>query len=193
MEWALHPSHLGFSVLPGLACLFPSPNSGRFLYFFKRISLFFQIDFLGLSLLLLASLWCESWTSWNPHFVRIFFLLLVLIGCFLLPYVPNHWFNSQLHPFYCWFPVNCSLFQLVIFFSICFWLGIFYTAEIVTKFLEHLWASVLNSASDRLLISIVFHYIVYQFFWSFDLFFIWAMCLCVFVLADSLCLFLCIR
>ena len=45
-------------------------------------------------------------------FFWIFFLV-VLIGCFLLPYVPNHWFDSQLHPHYWCFPVNCSLFQLV--------------------------------------------------------------------------------
>ena len=32
---------------------------------------------------------------------------------FLLPYVPNHSFDSQLYPPYCCFPVNCSLFQLV--------------------------------------------------------------------------------
>ena len=49
---------LGLSVLPGLACLFPSPNQGIFL------SLFFQIDFqfLALYLLLLAPL-CKCWTS----------------------------------------------------------------------------------------------------------------------------------
>ena len=28
-------------------------------------------------------------------------------------YVPNHWFDSQLHPLYCCFPINCPLFQLV--------------------------------------------------------------------------------
>ena len=43
----------------------------------------------------------------------IFFFLLVPIGCFLLPYVPNHRFDSWLHPLYCCFPVNCPLFQLV--------------------------------------------------------------------------------
>ena len=35
-----------------------------------------------------------------------FFFLLVLIGCFLLPYFPNHRFDSQFHSLYCCFPVN---------------------------------------------------------------------------------------
>ena len=43
----------------------------------------------------------------------------------------------------------------------------FYAVEVLTKFLEHPYTSVLNSASDRLLISISFK----SFFQSFDLFF----------------------
>ena len=46
-----------------------------------------------------------------------FFFLAVLIGHFLLPYLPNFWFSPLLHLFYCWFPVMCSSF---ISFFICF-------------------------------------------------------------------------
>ena len=46
-------------------------------------------------------------------FYGFFFLLLVLCGCFLLLYDASHWFDSWLHPLYCCFPINCSLFQLV--------------------------------------------------------------------------------
>ena len=62
------------------------------------------------------------------------FLLVVLIGCFLLPYVPNYWFNSRRHPLYCCFSVNCSLFQLV---YPSFLTGPFYAVEVLTKFFEH--------------------------------------------------------
>ena len=44
---------------------------------------------------------------------EFFFLVVVLIGCFLLPYVPSHWFDSWLHRLYYCFPVNWSLFLLV--------------------------------------------------------------------------------
>ena len=62
--------------------------------------------------------WCEDWNVWScprgslhyPQFFGFFFLLAVLIGCLSLPHVPNHWFDSWLHPLYCCFPVNCSLF-----------------------------------------------------------------------------------
>ena len=67
-------------------------------------------------------------------FFKFFFLLVVLHGCFLLPYVPNHWFESWLHPLYFCFPINCSLFQLV---NLSLLTGSFYAADILTKFLEH--------------------------------------------------------
>ena len=97
-------------------------------YFFHQIkevffSLFFQIDFQYIALsLLLAPLWCKCWTSWScPEaaytmliFLDFFFLLVFLISCFLPLYVLNHWFDSWLHPLYCCFPVNCSLFIIVL-------------------------------------------------------------------------------
>ena len=86
--------------------------------------------------------WCECWNAWScPRgclhyscFFGFFFLCIVLIDCFLLPYVPYHWFDSQLHPLFCCFPVNCCLFQLLF---LHFWLDLFYTVEVLTKFLEH--------------------------------------------------------
>ena len=80
----------GDFALPGLACLFLSPNWGSFLV------LLFQIDFqfLALSLLLLALLWCECWYAWScprgslhyPHFFLDFFFLLFcfVVFCFLI-------------------------------------------------------------------------------------------------------------
>ena len=68
-------------------------------------------------------------------FSGVLFYFCCLIGCFLLPYVPNHWFNFQFHPLYCcYYPVNCSLFQLV---YPSFLTGSFYSVEVLTKFLEH--------------------------------------------------------
>ena len=80
-----------------------------------------RFQFLALSLLLLAHLWCKCWISWSCprgclYYLCIFgffFLLVVLIGCFFLAYVPNYWFDSQLHPLSCSFPVSYPLFQLV--------------------------------------------------------------------------------
>ena len=34
-------------------------------------------------------------------------------GCFLLPYLPNHWFDPLLHPFHYWFPIIYSSFQVM--------------------------------------------------------------------------------
>ena len=67
-------------------------------------------------------------------FLDSFFLIAILIGCFLLPYILNCWFNSQLHPLYCGFPVNCSLFQLV---HPMFLTGSFYAFEILTRLHQH--------------------------------------------------------
>ena len=85
-------SCLGLFALPAPVCLFPSPGYGRF------PSLFFHVGFN--SLLSLVSFW-------HPHDANvgalevvpeasyailtfwILFLFAVLIGCFLLPYLPN--------------------------------------------------------------------------------------------------------
>ena len=112
----------------------------------------------------------EIKTSWScprgclyyPHFFGFFFLV-VLSGCFLLPYVSNHWFNSQLHLLYCCFPVNCSLFQSFVSDGVFFML-----LRSSLRSLNILIISVLNSASGRLLISILLRFF---FSWSFDLFF----------------------
>ena len=44
-----------------------------------------------------------------------FFLLVALIGCCLLPYVPNHCFDSWLHPLYL-LPCNLSFISISISF-----------------------------------------------------------------------------
>ena len=86
-----------------------------------------MLDFLKLSqrLLTLSSFFFYSF---------VFLLFWLLPCCFLLPYIPNHWFDSQLHPLYCCFPINCFLFQLMYF---QFLSGSFYAAEVLTKFLKH--------------------------------------------------------
>ena len=47
--------------------------------------------------------------------LSLFFRILFSSSCpdFLLPYVPNHWFDPWFNPLYCCSPINCSLFQLV--------------------------------------------------------------------------------
>ena len=35
------------------------------------------------------------------------------MGCFLLSYLPNCWFNSLIHLLCCWYPVSYSAFQLL--------------------------------------------------------------------------------
>ena len=65
--------------------------------------------------------WCECWYDYScpgdslhyPNFFIFFFLFVGLMGCFLLSYIPNSWFDSWLHPLYCWFSVSFSSFQLV--------------------------------------------------------------------------------
>ena len=41
---------------------------------------------------------------------------------FILPYVPNHWFESQFPSLHCWFPMDISVFPLVesSFLLLCF-------------------------------------------------------------------------
>ena len=103
-------------------------------------------------------------------FFGFFFLLVVLIDYFLIPYVPNHWFDSQLHPLYCCFPVNCSLFELV-----CSSVLFFRLLSSSLSSLRILITSVFNSASDRFFISIQFSSFSGVLIYSF----IWAMFLCL--------------
>ena len=113
-----------------------------------------------------------------------FFFRLVLIGCFWLPYVPYHWFDSRLHPL-----VSCKLFCISISESfVSNWI-IFMLLRSSLSSLSILITRVLNSASHRLLISIWFSSFSGVLICSF----IWAMFLCLLILAASLCLFLCIR
>ena len=90
----MHPSYLGLFVLPGLACVFPAPNWGSFLSLF--------LDRLPIS----CSFFSPSGTPMMQkvgmievvpeaaYTILIFFLLgflflFVLVGCFLLLYVPK--------------------------------------------------------------------------------------------------------
>ena len=110
------------SILFGTLCFL-----NLHVYFLHQIrevflSLFFQINFqfLALSLLLLAPLWCKCSTSWSyprgclycSQFLDSFFFLLYCVVVLCFTYVPNHCFDSQRHPLHCCFPVSCSLFQL---------------------------------------------------------------------------------
>ena len=81
--------------------------------------------------------------------------------------------------------VPCKFFFISL--SVCnlnFCLGLFYDVEVPDEFLEHRN----NQCFDRLLISILFSSFSGVLFCSF----IWAMFLCLLILAASLCLFLCI-
>ena len=113
-------------------------------------------------------------------FFGFFFLLVVLIGCFLLPYVWNHWFDSVSSTLLL-FP--CKLFFISISESFVSDWVFFYAAEVLT--LSILITSVFNSVSDRLLMSILFSSFSGVLICSF----IWAMFLHLFILAASLCLF----
>ena len=114
-----------------------------------------------------------------------FFLLFWLVVlCFLMFQIIDLILGFN-HSSY--FPVNCSLFQLVY--------PLFLTRPFLVLLrsslnsLSILITSVLNSASDRLLFSTLFSYFPGVLFYSFT----WAMLLCLLILAASLCLFLCIR
>ena len=154
--------------------------------------IFFQIDFqfISVSLLLLAFLWCECWNAWScpkvcldyPCFFKFFFLLAVLIK-FLSPLC------SKL---LIWFLASCTillfpcklLFQLV---YLSFLTGSYFMLlrSSLTS-LCILITNVLNYASDRLLF--LFNLVLFLEFWSVLSF---GPSLCI--LAASLCLFLCIR
>ena len=60
-----------------------------------------------------------------------FFLHFLAITNIFLPYVPNHRFESWLHPFHCWFPIDFSLFHLH------FLLGLFYVVAELSEFLKY--------------------------------------------------------
>ena len=107
--------------------------SNRFLFFCPFSSpsdspMMWMLYLLKLSQRLLTLL-SFFWILFSCCSVCLFFFF------FLLPYVSNHWSDSWLHPAYCCFPVNCSLFQVV--FILRFWLDLLYTIEVLTKFLEH--------------------------------------------------------
>ena len=103
-------SFIIFSNRFPISCSFSSPSSTPMRRMLESLKL-------SQKLLILSS------------FFGFFFLPVVLCG-FLLPYVPNHWFDSQLHLLYCCFPVNCSLFQLM---YPLFWLGLFCASEVLVK------------------------------------------------------------
>ena len=114
-----------------------------------------------------------------------FFLIIVLIRFFLLPYVSNHWFDAWLHPLYCCFPLNSFLFSLV---YPSFLTGPFYAVKVLTNFPEHpymFWTLHLVDCLSPFCLAL--------FSGVLNCSFIWAMFLCLLVLAASLCLFLCIR
>ena len=114
----LGPTFLGFSVLPGLVCLFPLPNWG------SCFSLFFQVSFQVLALvpLLLAPLWFGSWHVWRcsrvflffPCFFEFLFLHSVLVDCLFLPMfqivdLNLSFFPSLLVPWIFLYFSSCSL------------------------------------------------------------------------------------
>ena len=94
-----------------------------------------------------------------PHF---FFS--VLIGCFLLLFILNHCFDSQLYLLHCWFPVNYSSYQSVYplfptgsfygFHVIFYAVTVLSSSTLPLNSLRILTTSVLNSASGRLLVPI---------------------------------------
>ena len=73
---------------------------------------------------------CEFTFIFKISHCSFFFLFWWVV--FLFPYVPNHWFDSQLHPLFCCFPVNCCLFQLLF---LHFWLDLFCVVEVLASFL----------------------------------------------------------
>ena len=100
------------SMFPGLACLFPSQNQGSFFFmiFSNRFPISCSFSFPSTPVMQVkcgASGRYPTGCLHYPRFFGFFFLLIVLIACFLLPYVPNHWFDSWLHPLYYCFPINC--------------------------------------------------------------------------------------
>ena len=63
---------------------------------------------------ILVSWRCLRGFLFYPYFFfNSLFFFLFLLNAFCLPYVPNHCFEYQCHPLYCWFPVDFSLFHLM--------------------------------------------------------------------------------
>ena len=87
-------SFIIFSNSFPISCSFSSPSGTLMMWMFKCFKLSQRLLKLSSFFWILFSSRCSNWL-------------------FLLPYVPNHWFDSQLHPLCCCFPVNCSLFKLV--------------------------------------------------------------------------------
>ena len=103
----------------------------NFLHQIKKV-FFFQINFQFLAppLLLLAPLWFECWYVWKcprgslvyPHFFGFFSLLLFWLNVFFLPYVPNHWLVTQLHPLPCkFFFISFSVTFIFAWVFLCCW------------------------------------------------------------------------
>ena len=117
-----------FSNKFSISCSSSSPSGSPMIRMLEQLKL--SQRFLSLSSFfgILVSSFCPGWT---------FFLL----------FVPNHWFESQFPSLYCWFP---EYFALFLFgnpsFVPSFWSSI--------SFLSILIARVLNSAPDRLAISL---------------------------------------
>ena len=138
--------------------------------------------------------WCEYW-YWSPRgslhyiFLESFFFPL-LIGCFMLPYIPNCWYDSWLYLLL----IPCKLFFISVSVSFIsdhsfLWFPCpFYTVEVVIKLIEHPYNQCLNSLSSRSLVPILFSSFSGVSFCSLT----WDMLLCLLILAASLCLFLCI-
>ena len=80
-------------------------------------------------------------------FIWIFIPSWGQVECLFPPYVPTQWFESRLLPIHCWFPVDLSLFPLVSSFMLL---------PYSVSSLSTLITSVLNSWSDRCVISISF-------------------------------------
>ena len=125
----------GISELPGLVCLFPSPDWRSYL------SLFFSNKFStscsSSSLFGAPMIWilehlklCQRFLSLSS-FSEFLFLHSLLVECLFIPSGPNHWFGSRSPSHHCWFSVHFPLFT---FHSLHFFL---YFWTILNHFCEH--------------------------------------------------------
>ena len=83
----------------------------------------------------------------TSFFFAFFFLHSVLVDCLFLPYVPNCWFEPWLHSLHCFLLIFTSL-------SVAFISSLMILPYSISS-LSILITSVLNSASDRLAISVL--------------------------------------